>query len=84
MREEDMKYLQRSHAWITAYAPYEDPEFVVSIIVEHGGHGGSAAGPKASKIFDKLFEMGYIDVKFKKSQTQTKNAEAQNQGDSAF
>ena len=84
MREEDMKYLQRSHAWITAYAPYEDPEFVVSIIVEHGGHGGSAAGPKASKIFDKLFEMGYIDVKFKKSQIQTKNAEAQNQGDSAF
>ncbi|MGP1485085.1 MAG: penicillin-binding protein 2 [Campylobacter sp.] len=66
MKEEDMKYLQRSHAWITAYAPYEDPEFVVSIIVEHGGHGGAAAGPKASKIFDKLLEMGYIDAKFQK------------------
>ena len=84
MREEDMKYLQRSHAWITAYAPYEDPEFVVSIIVEHGGHGGSAAGPKASKIFDKLLEMGYIDIKFQKTQKEVKQAQSQNQGDSEF
>lgn len=66
MREEDMLYLQRSHAWLTTYAPFEDPQFVITMIIEHGGHGGSAAGPKVSQIYNKLLEMGYIVKKSKK------------------
>ena len=62
MREEDMAYLQRSHAWMTTYAPFEDPQFVVTVVIEHGGHGGSAAGPKISQIYNKLIEMGYITL----------------------
>ncbi|BCX79074.1 penicillin-binding protein 2 [Campylobacter sp. 19-13652] len=60
MKEEDMKYLQRSHAWLTTYAPYDDPQYVITMIIEHGGHGGSAAGPKISAIYKKLIELGYI------------------------
>ncbi|CAD7287447.1 Peptidoglycan D,D-transpeptidase MrdA [Campylobacter majalis] len=60
MREEDMEYLKRSHAWMTSYAPYENPQYVVTVLVEHGGGGGSAAGPKVAKIISKLVEMGYI------------------------
>ncbi|MGE5893310.1 MAG: penicillin-binding protein 2 [bacterium] len=37
----------RDHAWFTAYAPYENPEIAVSVFVEHGGHGSSAAAPIA-------------------------------------
>jgi len=59
-REEDMEYYQRSHAWLTTYGPYENPEYVVTVLVEHGGHGGSEGGPIVSKIYDKLYEMGYI------------------------
>jgi len=59
-REEDMEYYHRSHAWLTTYGPYENPQYVVSVLVEHGGHGGSEGGPIVSKIYDKLFEMGYI------------------------
>ncbi len=62
MREEDMDYYQRSHAWLTTYGPYENPQYVVTVLVEHGGHGGSEGGPIASKIFDKLYQMGYITV----------------------
>ena len=62
MKEEDMAYLQRSHAWMTTYAPYEDPQYVITMVVEHGGHGGSAAGPKISQIYNKLVQMGYIKV----------------------
>ena len=62
MREEDMDYYQRSHAWLTTYGPYENPQYVITVLVEHGGHGGSEGGPIASKIFDKLYEMGYITV----------------------
>ncbi|ANE32263.1 penicillin-binding protein 2 [Campylobacter hyointestinalis] len=66
IKENDMKYYERSHAWITTYGPYEDPQFVVTAMVEHGGHGGSAAGPIVAKIYNKLIELGYIDKKYLK------------------
>jgi penicillin-binding protein 2 len=40
----------KSHAWFVAYAPSADPQIAVSVIVEHGGHGSSAAGPIAREI----------------------------------
>lgn len=59
-REEDMAYYERSHAWLAAYGPYDNPQYTVSVLVEHGGHGGSEGGPIVSKVFDKLVELGYI------------------------
>jgi len=61
MKEHELEYFERSQAWLTTYAPYKNPRYVVTILVEHGGHGGSAAGPMAGKIYDKLLELGYID-----------------------
>ena len=59
-REHELSYYNRSHAWFTTYGPYKKPQYVVSVLVEHGGHGGSAAGKLVSKIYDKLLELGYI------------------------
>jgi len=61
MKEEELKYYSRSHAWLTTYGPYKDPKYIVTVLVEHGGHGGSTAGPIVSKIYDKLIELGYIN-----------------------
>ena len=47
----------RDHAWFMAFAPYEKPVVAVAIIVEHGGHGGTTAGPIAGKIFKKYFKL---------------------------
>jgi penicillin-binding protein 2 len=58
--EHELSYYTRSHAWLTTYGPYKNPQYVVLAIVEHGGHGGSAAGDIVSKIYDKLLELGYI------------------------
>ena len=58
--ELDMSYYSRSHAWLTTYGPYKNPQFIVTVLVEHGGHGGHAAGDIVSKIYDKLLEDGYI------------------------
>lgn len=63
MKESELEYFQRSQAWLTTYGPYVDPKYVVTILVEHGGHGGSAAGPMAARIYNKLIELGYIDEK---------------------
>ncbi|MCT7909122.1 penicillin-binding protein 2 [Arcobacter lacus] len=60
MKESELEYYQRSHAWITTYGPFKNPKYVVTVVQEHGGGGGSATGGVASKIYDKLYELGYI------------------------
>lgn len=60
MKESELKYYQRSHAWITTYGPFKNPQYAVTVLVEHGGSGGEATGEIASKIYDKLHELGYI------------------------
>ena len=63
MKEYELSYYRRSHAWLTTYAPYKNPQYVVTVVIEHGGHGGSAAGAIVSKIYNKLYELGYITNK---------------------
>ena len=46
----DLPWERRDHALFVAYAPYEDPRVAVSVIVEHGGGGSTAAAPIARDI----------------------------------
>ena len=59
-KEDELAYFHRSHAWLTTFGPYKHPQFVVTVIVEHGGHGGSAAGELVSNIYNYLVDKGYI------------------------
>lgn len=43
------------HAWFAGFAPLEDPQIVVVVFVENGGHGSSAAAPLAKQIFERRF-----------------------------
>jgi penicillin-binding protein 2 len=43
------------HAWFAAFAPLKDPQMIVVVFVEHGGHGSSAAAPLARELFAKRF-----------------------------
>ena len=58
--EHELSYYNRSHAWFTSYGPYKNPQYIVMAMVEHGGHGGHAAGSMVSNIYNKLLELGYI------------------------
>ena len=53
--EEETPYSHRDHAWFIAFAPYENPEVAVSVIIEHGGHGGATAAPIAGGILKTYF-----------------------------
>ncbi|MBD5475874.1 MAG: penicillin-binding protein 2 [Lachnospiraceae bacterium] len=44
-----------SHAWFTGFAPAEDPEVCVTIIIEGAGSGGDYAVPIAKRIFNEYF-----------------------------
>ena len=47
----------REHAWFAAFAPYENPELVVVVFVEHGGSGSGTAAPLARKMYEKYLEL---------------------------
>lgn len=44
--------MQMDHAWFVAFAPYERPEIALSVMVEHGGHGGAVAAPIAKRAVE--------------------------------
>ena len=48
------------HAWFAGYAPADDPQVAVVVLLEHGGSGGQAAGPLARLTFDALLERGLL------------------------
>ena len=60
LKESELAYFHRSHAWFTSYAPFDKPEYIVTIIIEHGGHGGSTSAPIAADIYKWLFRHGYF------------------------
>ncbi len=57
VKTEQLAYLNRDHAWFVSYAPVENPQIAVAVLVEHGGHGASAAAPLAKKVIEKYIEL---------------------------
>ena len=50
--EEDLSEFRRKHAWFMAFAPVEDPQIALAVLVENGGGGSSVAAPVAKKVID--------------------------------
>ncbi|UCF94476.1 MAG: penicillin-binding protein 2 [Desulfobacterales bacterium] len=50
MKEEEIEDHLKSHAWFVAYAPSAHPKIAVTVIVEHGAHGSTAAAPVAREL----------------------------------
>lgn len=44
-----------THAWFTAFAPYVDPEIVVTVFVANGGEGSGVAAPIATRVLQEYF-----------------------------
>ena len=54
-KAKDVQERLRDHALFIAFAPADDPQIAVAVVVENGGHGGSAAGPIARAVMDRYF-----------------------------
>lgn len=48
----------QDHAWFIAFAPVEDPQIAVAVLVEHGGHGGETAAPPAKRVIEEYLKNG--------------------------
>jgi len=49
-------YENRDHAWYIAFAPYKNPRYSLSVLVEHGGSGSKTAAPIAKKLIKKVID----------------------------
>ena len=54
--QSQIEYKNRDHALFVAFAPYKNPRYAISVLVEHGGSGSSAAAPLASKLIKKIID----------------------------
>ena len=55
VNSDDLPKHERDHAWFVGYAPADRPRIAFAVVVEHGGHGGSAAAPVARKVLEVFF-----------------------------
>ncbi len=49
-------YKNRDHALFVAFAPYKNPRYSISVLIEHGGSGSKIAAPIASKLIKKIID----------------------------
>ncbi len=75
LKEQDIPYKFRDHAWFTCYAPADNPKIAVTVLVEHGLHGGSGAGPIARVLLKKYFEQ-YLLEQARKEAEEEKDGKA--------
>jgi penicillin-binding protein 2 len=60
IKSEHLPYEIRDHAWFVGFAPVSDPEICVIAMIEHGGHGGSAAAPVVKAVMQEYFRLKQV------------------------
>ena len=61
---EDLPYEKRDHSLFVGFAPYKNPRYAISVVIEHGGSGSSVAAPIAKKVLNKVIERHELRKKF--------------------
>ena len=56
LKSKDLPYEKRDHALFIAFAPYKQPRYSISVVIEHGGTGSSTAAPIAKKVIKKVLD----------------------------
>ena len=56
LKDSEIPYRFRDHAWMAAIAEKDGKRFAIAVLVEHGLHGGSGAGPVVKAVIDYLFK----------------------------
>ena len=64
LKTSEIPYEQRDHALYVAFGPYKNPRYALSIVIEHGGSGGSVAAPLAKKLFKMIIDRHEIRKNF--------------------
>jgi len=64
LKNKDLPYEVRDHALFIAFAPYKNPRYAISVVIEHGGSGSSTAAPIAKKVIKMVLDRHQIRKKY--------------------
>ena len=64
LKQKDLPYERRDHALFIAFAPYKNPRYAISVVIEHGGAGSSGAAPIAKKVLKKVLDRHKLRKKY--------------------
>ena len=64
LKNKDLPYEKRDHALFVAFAPYKNPRYAISVVIEHGGAGSSGAAPIAKKVIKKTLDRHQLRKKY--------------------
>tara|TARA_Y100000590_G_C15708335_1_gene1009437 strand:- start:249 stop:2171 length:1923 start_codon:yes stop_codon:yes gene_type:complete len=64
LKNEDLPYEKRDHALFIAFAPYKNPRYAISVVIEHGGAGSSGAAPIAKKVIKLVLDRHELRKKY--------------------
>ena len=64
LKQNELPYERRDHALFVAFAPYKNPRYAISVIIEHGGTGSSGAAPIAKKVIKKVLDRHKLRKKY--------------------
>ncbi len=67
LKQSQIEYKNRDHALYVAFAPYKEPRYSISVLVEHGGSGSKAAAPLASKLIKKIIDRHKLREQIRKA-----------------
>jgi len=67
LKQSEIEYKNRDHALYVAFAPYKEPRYSISVLVEHGGSGSKAAAPLASKLIKKIIDRHKLREQIRKA-----------------
>jgi penicillin-binding protein 2 len=60
---------KQPHSWFAAFAPADDPQFVVVAVVEEGGHGSQVAAPIVRRMLEGLLDLEPNDFQIESTET---------------
>ena len=67
LKQKDLPYEDRDHALFVAFAPYKNPRYAISVVIEHGGTGSSSAAPIAKKVIKKVLDRHKLRKKYQEN-----------------
>ena len=67
LKQSQIEYKNRDHALYIAFAPYKEPRYSISVLVEHGGSGSKTAAPLASKLIKKIIDRHKLREQIRKA-----------------
>ena len=59
IKNEQLPWKYRDHSLFTGYGPVNNPEYAISVVIDHGGNGSAKAAPIAKKMMSKIFQLYY-------------------------